>query len=103
MPETARLFIETRGNNYFSAPLFMTIFDSDLRIIPAALEARARGVLFDVGHGAGSFAFGRGEAALADGGFGLAGLRERAEDLGGRLQWETAPGHGFALTMELPA
>jgi dihydroorotase len=43
------------------------IFDSDLRIIPSALEARARGVLFDVGHGAGSFAFGRGEAALADG------------------------------------
>ena len=43
------------------------IFDSDLQIIPAALEARARGVLFDVGHGAGSFAFRRGEAALADG------------------------------------
>ncbi len=43
------------------------IFDSDMRIIPAALEARARGVLFDVGHGAGSFAFERGEAALADG------------------------------------
>jgi dihydroorotase len=43
------------------------IFDSELRIIPSALEARARGVLFDVGHGAGSFAFRRGEAALADG------------------------------------
>ncbi len=43
------------------------IFDSDLHIIPAALEARARGVLFDVGHGRGSFAFARGEAALADG------------------------------------
>ncbi len=43
------------------------IFDSDLRVIPSALEARARGVLFDVGHGAGSFAFRRGEAALADG------------------------------------
>jgi signal transduction histidine kinase len=42
-------------------------------------------------------------AARTDGGFGLAGLRERAEDLGGRLQWETAPGNGFALTMELPA
>ena len=42
-------------------------------------------------------------AAKTDGGFGLVGLRERAEDLGGRLQWETAPGDGFALTMELPA
>ena len=43
------------------------IFDSRLRIVPAALEARARGVRFDVGHGAGSFAFERGEAALAQG------------------------------------
>jgi dihydroorotase len=43
------------------------IFDSAMHIIPAALEARARGVLFDVGHGRGSFAFARGEAALADG------------------------------------
>lgn len=43
------------------------IFDSAGRIVPAALEARARGVRFDVGHGAGSFAFGRGEAALAQG------------------------------------
>lgn len=43
------------------------IFDSDLKIVPAALEARARGVRFDVGHGAGSFAFARAEAALAQG------------------------------------
>jgi signal transduction histidine kinase len=42
-------------------------------------------------------------ALKTDGGFGLTGLRERAEDLGGRLQWETAPGQGFALTMDLPA
>jgi signal transduction histidine kinase len=42
-------------------------------------------------------------AEKTDGGFGLVGLRERAEDLGGRLQWETAPGNGFALTMELPS
>ena len=39
----------------------------------------------------------------AEGGFGLVGLRERAEDLGGRLAWQTAPGQGFALTVELPA
>lgn len=43
------------------------IFDSAMRIVPAALEARARGVRFDVGHGAGSFAFGRGTAALEQG------------------------------------
>jgi dihydroorotase len=42
------------------------ILDTATRIIPAAREARARGVLFDVGHGRGSFAFGRAEAALAD-------------------------------------
>jgi dihydroorotase len=43
------------------------IVDTARRIIPAAREARARGVLFDVGHGRGSFAFGRAEDALADG------------------------------------
>jgi dihydroorotase len=43
------------------------IVDTTRRVIPAAREARARGVLFDVGHGRGSFAFGRAEAALADG------------------------------------
>lgn len=43
------------------------IVDSMRRVIPAAREARARGVLFDVGHGRGSFAFGRAEDALADG------------------------------------
>ena len=34
---------------------------------PAVLEARARGVLFDVGHGMGSFAFKTGRAMLAAG------------------------------------
>ncbi len=43
------------------------IVDTTRRIIPAAREARARGVLFDVGHGRGSFAFRRAEDALADG------------------------------------
>ncbi len=42
-------------------------------------------------------------AEKAEGGFGLVGLRERAEDLGGRLLWKTSPGQGFALTVELPA
>jgi dihydroorotase len=43
------------------------IFDDRGRVHAAALEARARGVRFDVGHGAGSFSFPRAEAALADG------------------------------------
>jgi dihydroorotase len=36
------------------------------RVHPAVREARARGVLFDVGHGMQSFDFGQAEAALAD-------------------------------------
>lgn len=44
---------------------------------------------------------GRGASSL-DGGFGLAGIRERAEQLGGRTQWRTSPGAGFALQVELP-
>lgn len=42
-------------------------------------------------------------AVKPEGGFGLVGLRERAEDLGGRLSYATAPGSGFTLTVELPA
>jgi dihydroorotase len=37
------------------------------RVVAAAHEARSRGVLFDVGHGAGSFIWSVAEAALADG------------------------------------
>ena len=43
------------------------IFDDRGRVHAAVLEARRRGVRFDIGHGAGSFSFARGEAALADG------------------------------------
>lgn len=43
------------------------IFRDDGRVHEAALDARRRGVRFDVGHGAGSFRFRRAEAALADG------------------------------------
>jgi signal transduction histidine kinase len=35
-------------------------------------------------------------------GFGLVGLRERAAQLGGRLDVESAPGAGCTLTMEVP-
>lgn len=37
------------------------------RVVAGAYEARRRGVLFDVGHGAGSFTWAVAEAALADG------------------------------------
>lgn len=42
------------------------IMGDDGRIVPGAREARARGVRFDVGHGAGSFTWRVAEAALAD-------------------------------------
>ena len=43
------------------------LFDDDNRLIPAAWDARERGVLFDLGHGAGSFELARGRAALDQG------------------------------------
>lgn len=43
------------------------ILDSNGRVIDVARDARARGVIFDVGHGAGSFSFDVAEKALADG------------------------------------
>lgn len=36
-------------------------------------------------------------------GFGLTGIRERAEQLQGRATYRTAPGEGFTLYVELPA
>jgi len=43
------------------------IVTSNGRIVAGALEARARGVRFDIGHGAGSFTWAVAESALADG------------------------------------
>lgn len=44
-----------------------------------------------------------GEGARDDaGGFGLLGLRERAQLLGGTVRVRTAPGQGFALEVEVP-
>ena len=40
--------------------------------------------------------------AEADGGFGLLGLRERAQLLGGTLQVTTAAGRGLLLELEVP-
>jgi signal transduction histidine kinase len=44
---------------------------------------------------------GRG-ATVTEGGFGLAGLRERMQLIGGRLCVDTAPGDGLTLTVEVP-
>jgi signal transduction histidine kinase len=45
---------------------------------------------------------GRG-AIATDSGYGLAGIRERVTALGGSVAIDTAPGRGFALTLELPS
>jgi len=37
------------------------------------------------------------------GGFGLVGIRERVQLLGGQVQIETAPGEGFCLKVQVPA
>ena len=37
-----------------------------------------------------------------DGGAGLAGLRDRAESLGGEIRIDTAPGAGTTLALALP-
>jgi signal transduction histidine kinase len=44
---------------------------------------------------------GRG-ASVLDGGFGLTGIRERAQQIGGTVDFRTVPGGGFTLEMELP-
>jgi signal transduction histidine kinase len=44
---------------------------------------------------------GQGSTAL-DGGFGLTGIRERAQQLGGSVAFHTGAGEGFTLDMELP-
>jgi two-component system sensor histidine kinase UhpB len=36
-------------------------------------------------------------------GFGLLGLRERVQLLGGQASIQTAPGNGFVLNVEIPA
>ncbi|MFF5111332.1 sensor histidine kinase [Streptosporangium sp. NPDC000509] len=45
---------------------------------------------------------GAGSASTPASGFGLVGLRERAEHLGGWLSVESAPGAGYTLSMEVP-
>lgn len=63
----------------------------DLRLV--YLEQAVRVVLQDDGVGANQ----------TEGGFGLVGLKERVELVGGSLHVETTPGKGFMLQAELPA
>ncbi len=55
---------------YSGAPNIAGVFTNIVqegRLLPAALEAKKRGVVFDVGHGGGSFDFTVAEAAIAQG------------------------------------
>ncbi|WP_201261059.1 sensor histidine kinase [Embleya scabrispora] len=58
-------------------------------------EEEARLVVADDGRG---FAVGREE----DGGFGLRGMRERVDRLGGRVEVEAGPGRGTRITVTVP-
>ncbi len=42
-------------------------------------------------------------AEAPEGGFGLLGLRERAQQMGGRLDIQSTPGEGFVLKLTVPA
>jgi signal transduction histidine kinase len=46
--------------------------------------------------------FGKTRRTRESGGFGLKGMRERVEGVGGFLSVESAPGEGTTLTVELP-
>ena len=63
--------------------------------IELAFEANGRVSLHVEDNGAG--------ATNVSGGFGLTGIRERAEQLGGSVAYRTSPGAGFMLDLELPA
>ena len=55
---------------YSGAPNMINQFTNIVqggRLLPAALEAKKRGVIFDIGHGGGSFDFTVAEAAIAQG------------------------------------
>lgn len=44
-----------------------TILDANKKVLPEVREARERGIIFDIGHGAGSFHFDVGRVALEEG------------------------------------
>jgi signal transduction histidine kinase len=63
-----------------------------------ALDVRDDGAGFDPAR-----EFGKTRRDRDSGGFGLKGMRERVEGVGGFLSVESAPGEGSTLTVELPA
>jgi signal transduction histidine kinase len=72
----------------------------------AVRHAGARNLWLEVSDGGGGLTLrarddGRGAAEIVPGN-GLQGMRERLERLGGRLDLESAPGHGFEVTAWLP-
>jgi signal transduction histidine kinase len=62
-----------------------------------ALDARDDGAGFDP-----AYELGRVRNRDSGGGFGLKGMRERVEVVGGALSIESAPGEGSTLVVELP-
>jgi signal transduction histidine kinase len=62
-----------------------------------ALDVRDDGAGFDP-----AIEFGKTRRDRDSGGFGLRGMRERVEGVGGALSVESAPGEGSTLTVELP-
>ena len=73
--------------------------DADVRVEVAVTPDRLVATVRDDGPG-----FDPAEAAMArpDGGQGLAGMRDRAESIGGEVTFETAPGAGTTLVLTLP-
>jgi signal transduction histidine kinase len=63
-----------------------------------ALDVRDDGAGFDPAR-----EYGKARRDRDSGGFGLKGMRERVEGVGGFLSVESAPGEGSTLTVELPA
>ena len=71
-------------------------------------HARATAVTLELAYPPGSAVLtvtdnGVGTGSLDNGGFGLAGMRARAADIGGTLRLEPAPGGGTKLTVLVPA
>jgi signal transduction histidine kinase len=73
----------------------------------AIRHAAARNLWIEVAREAGEVRVrarddGRGAVGLRPGN-GLLGMRERVEQVGGRLELESRPGHGFEVRARLPA